>query len=67
MKQKTVKKLIAIVIVALLAIILLCTSVTVIGAGHTGVVTTFGRVSENVLGEGMHVKAPWQKVTKVDA
>ncbi len=41
-------------------------SFTVVGAGHTGVVSTFGQVSENVLQEGFHFKAPWQKVTKMD-
>jgi len=60
------KKFIAFAAVAVIAIILLCMSITVIGAGHTGVVSTFGAVSENVLEEGIHFKAPWQKVTKVD-
>lgn len=41
-------------------------SFTVVGVGHTGVVSTFGQVSETVLQEGFHFKAPWQKVTKMD-
>ena len=28
-------------------------------AGHVGVLTTFGKVSENILTEGLHTKAPW--------
>ena len=53
------------VIVAVLVVLLLL-STTVIKAGHTGVVSTFGRVSETVLQEGFHFKLPWQKVTKMD-
>ena len=50
----------------ILAIVLFICSTVVIKAGHTGVVSTFGRVSENVLQEGLNFKAPWQKVTKMD-
>ncbi len=41
-------------------------SFTIVNAGHTGVVSTFGQVSEDVLQEGFHFKAPWQRVTKMD-
>lgn len=41
-------------------------SFTVVGAGHTGVVSTFGQVSEDVLQEGFHFKSPLQRVTKMD-
>lgn len=51
---------------ALLAASVALSSFTVVGAGHTGVVSTFGQVSEDVLQEGFHFKAPWQKVTKMD-
>mgnify|MGYP000018287563 CR=1 FL=1 len=64
--RKSTKKFITIIVIVVLAIILLCSSITIVGAGHTGVVSTFGAVSENVLEEGMHFKAPWQRVTKVD-
>lgn len=53
-------------IALLLAFLLLTSCFTIIGAGHTGVVSTFGRVSEDVLQEGPHFKLPWQKVTKMD-
>lgn len=57
-----------IIIGVIAAVIALCMalSITVIQAGHTGVITTFGKVSTNVLQEGMHIKAPWQKITKID-
>ena len=59
--------MIAVVCAVLLALIIVFTSCTVvIDAGHTGVVSTFGRISTDVLQEGFHIKAPWQKVTKMD-
>ena len=53
---------VALVIVALVGI----SFVTTIPAGHTGVVTTFGKVSDNVLQEGLHIKMPWQTVHKIN-
>lgn len=53
-------------ILLIIAAILAFSCWTVIPAGHTGVVSTFGRVSDQVLQEGIHQKAPWQKVTKMD-
>ena len=53
-------------IAAVIAIILFFSSFTVIQAGHTGVTSIFGRVSDNVLQEGLHIKAPWVKVTCMD-
>ena len=34
--------------------------------GHTGVVTTFGRVEDHTLEAGIVTKAPWQKVVTMD-
>ena len=54
-------------IVALILVVLIAASCfEVIPAGHTGVVSVFGRVSSNVLQEGFHFKLPWQHVTKMD-
>lgn len=64
-KDKTLKA-VSLCIVAVIALIILLCSTTTIKAGHTGVITTFGKVSSNVLDEGFHFKAPWQRVTKVD-
>lgn len=66
--EKTVRigRIIVVSVTAILAIILVFSSFTVVKAGHTGVVSTFGKVSEDVLQEGFHFKAPWQKVTKMD-
>ncbi len=52
-----------------LAVILLLTllfSHTVIPTGHTGVLTTFGKVEDTTLDAGFHMKAPWQGVVKMD-
>ena len=57
---------IAAVVVALIAIVGL-NCVTIVKAGHTGVVVTLGKVNENVLQEGLHVKAPFvQQVVMID-
>ena len=34
--------------------------------GHTGVLTTFGRVEDRTMEAGMNFKAPWQSVIKMD-
>ena len=61
-----VKKLIAIGVVALIVLVIFAASVTIVPAGHTGVVITLGRVSDRVLSEGFHLKAPLvQNVVKM--
>ena len=40
--------------------------ITTIPTGHTGIVTTFGRVEDYNFDAGMHIKAPWQQVVKMD-
>lgn len=55
------------IVIALAAIILLANCFTVVSAGHTGVVVTLGKVNDNVLQEGIHVKAPFvQNVVMID-
>ena len=60
------KKTVLMIIAGILALLLLTSFITVIPAGHTGVVSVFGQVSEKVLQEGLNFKLPWQKVTKMD-
>lgn len=64
-KDITFGKIIAL-IAGVILIISLGLSITTVKAGHTGVITTFGKVHSNVLDEGLHFKAPWQRITKVD-
>ncbi|MBR7165433.1 MAG: prohibitin family protein [Clostridia bacterium] len=55
------------VLVVLFAIFVLANSFVIVEAGHTGVVLTLGRVSEGVLQEGFHLKAPFvQEVVKIN-
>jgi regulator of protease activity HflC (stomatin/prohibitin superfamily) len=51
-------RLIALGILALVLIILLFSSITRVGTGHVGVLTLFGKVTGETLGEGMHVINP---------
>ena len=55
---KNIKKIIIFGVLALLVLIVVFSSFTVVGAGNTGVVVTMGAVSDKVLSEGLHFKAP---------
>ena len=60
------KILIPVIILVVLAVIAL-NAFTIVDAGHTGVVTTFGKVNEGVLQEGIHFKLPFiQQVVMID-
>lgn len=59
-------RIIACSIALILVVSLALSSFAIVKTGHTGVVSTFGKVSENVLQEGFHFKLPWQKVTRMD-
>lgn len=52
-------------LLGLVFIILSCT--TMVEAKQVGVLTTFGKPSDQTLSSGLHFKAPWQKVTEIDA
>lgn len=59
--------LLPIVAGVLLAILLVCFGcVASVPTGHTGVVTTFGKVEDKTFDAGMNMKAPWQKVVTMD-
>lgn len=59
MDTKKIKKIILSVAIAILVIIVGISCFTVVEAGHTGVIMTFGAVSDKVLEEGIHFKAPF--------
>lgn len=66
-KAKTVKNIVIGIIIAFVAIILIFNSFTTVRAGHSGVIVTFGEVSERVLSEGLHFKIPFaQNIVLVD-
>lgn len=41
-------------------------TITSVPTGYTGILTTFGKVEDGNIGAGMHAKAPWQNVVKID-
>jgi len=49
---------------ALLIVVFGC--FTTISTGHTGIVTTFGKVENATLEAGMHVILPWQEIIEMD-
>ena len=56
------KKIVKIAIIAVCAVLVIGVAIscfTVVSAGHTGVVLTFGAVEDTVLGEGLHFKIPF--------
>lgn len=62
-----IKKIVITVAVILALLIVILNSFTTVSAGHTGVVTTFGKVSEGVLSEGLHFKIPFiQNIILID-
>lgn len=64
---KKIKGLIVAAVVVILVAVVALSSITIVNAGHTGVVLTLGKVSETVLQEGMHFKIPFvQSVVKID-
>ena len=60
---RTIKKVVASAVAVLAIVIVGANSLHAVPAGHTGVVTRFGAVDDAVLGEGLHVVAPF--VTRV--
>ncbi len=60
-------KIVGFSVLGLAIIIVLFNTFISVKSGHTGVVTTFGKVSDTVLTEGLHVKVPFvQQVVQVD-
>lgn len=52
------------VIAVLLAVVVVGSScISTVPTGHTGILTTFGRVEDRNLPEGMNIHAPWQNIT----
>ena len=52
--------------VVVVAILLGLSCMANVPTGHTGVLTTFGKVEDHTLESGMNFKAPWQSVVKMD-
>ena len=69
-RQKKIKRRlwtwIPIGIILLIGIIFFANSCSSVPAGHTGILTTFGKVEDRILTEGLNWKSPFQKVIKMD-
>ena len=66
-QPKKIGKILVPVFILLAILIVALNSFTVVEAGHTGVVVTFGKVNEGVLQEGIHAKIPFvQEIVKID-
>jgi regulator of protease activity HflC (stomatin/prohibitin superfamily) len=57
-KSKKIVKIALIVVGVIAALLIVLSCFTVVPAGHTGVVLTFGAVSDKVMSEGIHFKIP---------
>lgn len=51
---------------AIAAALIVVSCIGTVPTGHTGVVTTFGRVESYTLDSGVHMVAPWQNIVKMD-
>ncbi len=61
------KTTLIVIVVLALVVIVVSSSMTVVQAGHTGVVVTLGKVDEGVLQEGLHFKIPFvQEIVMID-
>ena len=60
------KNLILVVAGIICAALLSLLCVVKVPTGHTGVVVTFGKVENHTLDSGIHFKAPWQSIIKMD-
>lgn len=63
-KKFSLVSIVAGVLLAVLFIWLGC--IASVPTGHTGVVTTFGKVENKTFDSGFNMKAPWQKVITMD-
>ena len=60
------KRFILIGLIIVISALLSTLCIVKVPTGHTGVVVTFGKVENYTLDSGVHFKAPWQSVIKMD-
>lgn len=56
----------AVVSVILAAVLIGMSCAAMVPTGHTGVITTFGKVEDQTLDAGFHMVKPWQQVVRMD-
>lgn len=52
--------------IGLAALLIILSCIAIVPTGHTGILTTFGRVENTTIGSGINFIAPWQNVVKMD-
>lgn len=65
-KKNLVARVISITACALGAVVIVASCIASVPTGHTGVVTTFGKVENYTFEAGLHVKNPFSKVVNMD-
>jgi len=68
-KKLGIPRLIALIVALLLLFGILPPGISImtsVPAGHTGVLTTYGKVENEALEAGLHFKLPWQHIVKLD-
>ena len=65
-KKKNYKGPVLGVLGGVIVLVLALSCVASIPTGHTGVVTTFGKVENYVFDSGIHFKEPWKQVICMD-
>lgn len=63
---KKIGILVGVAVLLIALIILAANCFATVPTGHTGIITTFGKVEDQTLEAGMHFKLPWQKVINMD-
>lgn len=63
---KKIGILVGVAVLLIALIVLAANCFATVPTGHTGIITTFGKVEDQTLEAGMHFKLPWQKVINMD-
>lgn len=66
MDEKLFRKVTTAAVIILLALLIVASMVRFVPTGHTGILTTFGKVEDKTLDSGINFVAPWQKIVKLD-
>ena len=64
--KKNIGRVIVIVCAVAVAFVVALCCITTVPTGYTGIVTTFGKVENYTYDAGFHLKAPFQRVIKMD-
>lgn len=66
LNMKEYKGVIITVATILATILIILSCVSYVPTGHTGIITTFGKVHDETSEEGLAIHAPWENIIKMD-